>query len=111
MKLLRHLLAVALVVGAVVALGFVWSASGAASIVADGGGGRFAPAGGSPGSTAEPRVSDLRGGGGFALAHVDDLVQTLLILGLITVTVVVIDKARRRYRPSRFPPRRTATER
>jgi len=104
MKLLRHLLAVSIAVGVVVALGFAWSASGAASLVADNGGGRqFAPA--SPGG---PRVLDQRGAGGFSLSHVDDLVQTLVILTLITTAVVLIDKARRRYRPSRFPPRSTS---
>ncbi|MCU1366784.1 MAG: hypothetical protein JWN39_2423 [Ilumatobacteraceae bacterium] len=106
MKLLRHFLAVAIAVGLVVALGFAWSASGVAGLVSDDGGDRqFAPA--RPGGR---RVLDQRGAGGFSLSHADDLVQTLMILALITAAVVVIDKARRRYRPSRFPPRRSASD-
>ncbi|MCU1399512.1 MAG: hypothetical protein JWN62_2621 [Acidimicrobiales bacterium] len=83
-KFLHHLLGVSIAVGVVIAVGFAWSASGAAGIVADDGGGR---------------QFDQRGAGGFSLSHVDDLVQTLVILALITAAVVVIDRVRRRRRP------------
>jgi ABC-type nitrate/sulfonate/bicarbonate transport system permease component len=90
MKLTRHFLAVSIVVGLVVALGFVWSTSGAASVVADDGGGR-------------------RGAGGFSLSDVSDLVQTLIILALITAVVVTIDRTRRRRRHRQFPGQRQRT--
>ena len=82
MRLVRHFLAVSIVVGLVVALGFVWSTSGAASVVADDRGRRL----------------DQRGAGGFSLSNVSDLVQTLIILALITAAVVTVDRTRRRRR-------------
>ncbi len=106
MKLLRHFLAVSLVIGLVVALGFVWSKSGAASIVADDrGGGLSSPV--EPGtSSAVVRQFDQRGAGGFSLSNISDLAQTLVVLTGITAAVVVIDRARRRHQPARFPARR-----
>jgi hypothetical protein len=95
MKLFRHFLAASVAIAVVVALGLIWSTSGAAGIVADDGGG------GLPG----------RGAGGFSLSNISDLVQTLAILALITAVVVIIDQARRRYGPRRFPVRGSAPER
>lgn len=98
MKLLRHFFAVSLAVAVVVALGFVWSGSGAASIVADDRGGPVT-------KHAPPGMSDVivqdfgRQSGGFSLSNVSDFVQTLLILAIITAAVVLIDRARRRRRP------------
>jgi hypothetical protein len=91
MKLIRHFFAVSFAIGVVVALGFAWSASGAAGIVADDGGDR------------------QRGAGGFKLSDISDLAQTLVILTLITAAVVIIDRVRRRYRPARFPARGNRT--
>ena len=89
MKLVRHFFAVLAAVGLVIALGFTWSASAAAGLVADdrGGAGK---------------------GGGFSLSNVSDLIQTLVILALITAVVVFIDRARRRHKPI---PRPTASAR
>jgi hypothetical protein len=102
MKLLRHFLAVSTAVGLVVALGVVWSASGAASIVADNKGGRQ-PESVPSGTSFALREIDRRGAGGFSLSNASDLVQTLIILALITVAVVVIDRTRRRHRHRQFP--------
>jgi hypothetical protein len=108
MKFLRHLLAVSALVALVVALGFAWKGSGAASLVADG------RADGRPPSATVARAGarpdggfDQRGGGGFSLSNVDDLEQTLMIEALIVTGVVAIDVARRRRRraqaPTKFP--------
>jgi hypothetical protein len=105
MKLLRHFLAVSVAVGLVVALGFIWSTSGAASIVADERGGRL-PDRAQPGTSSVTLDNfDRRGAGGFSLSNISDLLQTLLILALITAAVVIIDRTRRRYGPRRFPVR------
>jgi hypothetical protein len=109
-RLLRHFLAVSIVIGLVVAVGFVWSTSDAASIVADDNGGGSRPSPAQPGtSPAARRELDQRGASGFSLSNISDLAQTLLILTLITAAVVVIDGTRRRYRPRRFPTRSAGT--
>jgi hypothetical protein len=75
MKLTRQILVVFAVVAVIMALGFAWQHSPAASLVADHGHGKR--------------------GGGFDLSHADDLVQSLMILGLIIGGVVVVDRVRR----------------
>ena len=105
MKLVRHFLAVSLAVGVVVGLGFVWSTSGAAGIVADDRGIRI-PRRGQPGASDAIANDFGRQSGGFSLSNVGDLVQTLLIVALITAAVVIVDRARRRRRPI---PRPTGT--
>ncbi|MCU1393339.1 MAG: hypothetical protein JWM34_1767 [Ilumatobacteraceae bacterium] len=105
MKLVRHFLAVSVGVAIVVALGFVWSWSGAAGIVADDRGDSL------PSGASSIGVRELkRGAGGFSLSNISDLAQTLVILTLITVAVVIIDKVRRRYGPRRFPVRGAAQD-
>lgn len=105
MKLLRHFLAVSVAIGVVVALGFIWSTSGAAGIVADDQGGRL-PGRAQPGtSSITPQNFDRRGAGGFSLSNITDLLQTLIILALITAVVIIFDRTRRRYGPRRFPVR------
>jgi hypothetical protein len=108
MKLLRHLLAVSTMVALVVALGFAWKGSGAASLVADGRGeGR--PPSATVGKFGAPHDGgfDQRGGGGFSPSNIGDLEQTLMIEALIVAGVVAIDVARRRRRraqaPTKFP--------
>lgn len=90
MKFLRHLMVVSVVVALVVSVGFLWSHSGAASLVADGGG-------------------DRRANSGISLSNIDDLVQTVVILGLILGGVVAIDQARRRRRGARLGAIKRAT--
>ncbi len=105
MKLLRHFLAVSAAVSVVILLGFIWSTSGAASIIADDRGGRL-PDGVPPGTSSfSPNDFGRRGAGGFSLSNISDLVQTLVILALITTAVVAIDRMRRRRGPQRFPKR------
>jgi len=103
MKFIRHLLAVAAVAGLVVALGFAWSHSGAASLVADGSGDhRAVPAAvARTGSTATDfgARSGHRGNHGLSLSNASDLVQTLVVLALILGTVIAIDLANRRRNP------------
>jgi len=100
MKLVRHFLATTIAVGLVIGLGFLWSHSGAAGIVADGGG-RDRPAAGPP---ARDRGFDRKGSGGPSLSNIDDLAQTLVTLGLIVGVVVVIDRKRRQRRRTRVAP-------
>jgi len=104
MKLVRHFLATTIAVGLVIGLGFLWSHSGAAGIVADGGdrGGR-APASAPTGSVTVPKNRrppgfDRRGSGGPSLSNADDLVQTLVVLGALVGGVVTLDVVRRRRR-------------
>ncbi len=104
MKFLRHLLAVLVVISLVVSLGFLWSHSGAAGLVADGGGDRGPsrpPSGAaatSGASTAPSGRFDRRGNSGISLSNIDDLGQTVVVLGLILGGVVAIDRTRRRRR-------------
>jgi hypothetical protein len=103
MKFIRHVLAVTAVVGLVVALGFAWSHSSAASLVADGRRDRRAvPAAvARTGSNAADlsRQFDQRGAHGLSLSNISDLVQTLVVLALILGAVVAIDLAHRRRNP------------
>lgn len=107
MKFVRHLLAATAVVAVVVALGFVWSWTGAASLIADGRGDRPPPTGapaptGSSGTEhSRDRRFDDRGSGGVSLTNIDDLGQTLFIEAAIVGGVVAIDLARRRRRQQR----------
>jgi hypothetical protein len=104
MKLFRHFLATSLAVAVVVLLGLVWSHSGAASIVADGS--APPPDRAQRGGNVLPiHEQGLRGAGGFNLSNIGDLIQTLVILALITTAVVVIDRLRRRHGRQRFPSR------
>lgn len=83
MKFIRHFLAASAVVALVVALGFAWSRSPAAGLVADGRGGRF----------------EQKGAHGISLSNAGDLVQTLVAVGAIVGGVIWVDKARRRRNP------------
>jgi len=110
MRFVRHFLAASTVVGMVIALGFVWDHSSAASLVADGRSDR-SPASASLTQAGQGRAapargrSDRRGANGMSLSNLDDLIQTLLIEGLILGGVVVVDTARRRHgrRPRTIP--------
>ena len=103
MRIIRHLVAASAVVALVVALGFAWSHSNAAGLVADGRGDRqrtFATV--APTDRAQGFPLDRlerRGAHGVSLSNVGDLVQTLFAMGAIIGGVIWIDKARRRRNP------------
>ena len=86
MKLARHFFAVTVTAAVIITIAFVWSHSGAASIVGD--------------NTLEP----LRDAG-LQLSNIGELLKTLLILAVTTVAVALIDRARRRHRPPRLATR------
>jgi hypothetical protein len=101
MKFARHLLAASAVVGLIVALGFVWSWSGAASLMTDGRGDhdRAAVTVDQTGASSAPesrRFDERRGDGGMSLSNAGDLAQTLLVEGVIIGGVIAIDRVRRR---------------
>lgn len=90
---LRRLGVVLLIIGAVVALGFLWRISPLKSLVLDDHGGHRPDGGNRP-----PR--DRFGkGGAFSLSNLDDLAQTALVGVVGLVVVVAIDKVRRRRKP------------
>ena len=91
MKLARHFVAVAVTAAVIITVAFVWSHSGAASIVAD--------------DSIEP----LRDAGP-ELSNIGELLQTLVILMLTTAAVALTDRARRRHRPQRLPTRNGGTD-
>src|SRR4051812_9284437 len=96
------------VIGAFVAIGYVWKASPAASVVTDNHGqrqpsaGSFTPPdqGGPPGAGPDQRDTP---DGGFSVSNVGDLVQTLSIQGAVLAGVVVVDGVRRRRRRVNLP--------
>ena len=93
---LRRLGVVVLLIGAVVALGFLWRVSPLKGLVTDGRGDRF------PGGDGRPPRDRFRGGGGaFSLGNLDDLVQTMFVGVFVLGVVVAIDKVRRRRHPVR----------
>jgi hypothetical protein len=105
-KLLRQAVVVLGVVAVIMALGFAMKHTPAASLVTDGrtagrDAGRLTPASAAPSGRFRP--FDGHDGGrndqGFDVSRADDLVQSLVILGLIIAGVVVIDKMRRRRAP------------
>ena len=98
MRFLRHLLAVCVAVALVVGLGYLWSHTGAASLVADGGRDRRIPATVKAGQVFQPGRLEQRGAHGLSLSNIGDVIQTLVILGLILGAVVTVDKVRRRRR-------------
>ena len=104
MKFLRQLLAVLAVVAVVMALGYAWKVSPAASVVSDhrslqtDRGSAGAPP---PGFRPDDRGRNLNGG--LSLSRADDLVQTLVVLALIIGGVVIVDRLRRRNGNPRVP--------
>lgn len=109
MKFLRHLGAATLLVGLTVGLAYAWRASPAASIVADShdrpGGDRphgAVPSGTPPDGDREFERGRDRRNGGFDIGSIDELVQPIVIYGLMTTAVVVIDRRRRAARRDRL---------
>ena len=104
MKFLRQMCAVVAVMAVVVALGFLWKNSSAASLVADDRGGRnqlAPPPNGAPGAAPDNQRFDQKGAGGISLSHIDDLAQTLVVMGALVTVVIVVDRSRRK-RSGRF---------
>lgn len=101
MKFVRRVLAVIGVVAVIMALGFAMKHSPAASLVSDRRHGAEGRGPVPPGVTVTDHLDGRDGGrdGGFDLSRADDLVQSLVILGLIVAGVVVIDRVRRRRSP------------
>jgi hypothetical protein len=90
------MLAVLAVVAVVMALGIALGHSPAASLFADRHGDQFRRAkiaGAAPDRFAPDGGGDRRAG---SFANVDDLVQTMVVLGLLVTGVVVVDRTRRR---------------
>ena len=94
---LQRLAVVLLLIGVVVALGFLWRVSPLKTLVADGRGGRR------PGTEGRPPRDGFRGrdDGAFSLGNLDDLAQTVMIGVVVLGIVVVVDRVRRRRRPIR----------
>lgn len=93
---LRRLAVVVVLIGAVVALGFLWRVSPLKSLVIDHHHGHR------PGGEEGPPAGGFRnrdGGGAFSLSSIDDLLQTVLVGVAVLGGVVAIDKWRRRRRP------------
>ena len=95
---LRRLGVVMLVIGGVVALGFLWRVTPLKSLVLDDHRGRR------PGGDGRPPGEGFRGrdgGGAFSLGSIDDLIQTIVVGVVVLGVVVAIDKVRRRRSPIR----------
>lgn len=88
-----RLLVVAVVIAAIVGLGYLWRSSSLASIITDGGGDRRPPDGGGD------RFDRFRDSGAFSLGNIDELLQTMFIGVAVLAGVVFIDRARRQRRP------------
>jgi hypothetical protein len=110
MRFVRHLLAVLAVVAVIMALGYAWKASPAASVVSDRRGTEptnlpaNAPA---SGFRADGPGRNLNGG--FSLSRADDFAQSVVVLGLIVAGVVIVDRLRRRNGNPRVPAAATRT--
>ena len=104
MKFLRQMSAVVAVMAVVVALGFLWKNSSAASLVADD---RRRPDQQTAGPNGAPKDGpkdqrfERRGAGGISLSNLDDLAQTLVVMGALVTVVIVVDRSRRK-RSGRF---------
>jgi hypothetical protein len=98
MKVLRRLMTLLLVLGVIIALGFAWKHSPAASLIADDRGGQPAlerpnrPAG----NREDRRFSDSDG---LNFADVGELAPTLALQTLAFVLVIFVDKRRRQRQP------------
>jgi hypothetical protein len=106
-KFVRHLLAASIAVGLVVVVGFIWKGTSAASLVSEGRSDRqesvsSRPLGDGPSFGTSQNQREIgfgrRLGGGISASNLDDLVQTLLELGLIIGAVIVLDVLRRQRR-------------
>ncbi len=91
----RRLAVVLLLVGVVVALGFLWRVSPLKALVLDDHGGRR------PGGDGRPPRDRFGDSGAFSLSNIDDLLQSALIGVVVLAVVVAIDKVRRRRSPVR----------
>lgn len=91
----RRLAMVMLLIGAVVAVGFLWRVSPLKSLVLDDRGG------GRPGGDGRPPGDRFGNNGAFSLGNIDDLLQSALIGVVVLAVVVAIDKVRRRRSPVR----------
>ncbi|MEP6624273.1 MAG: hypothetical protein ABJC79_07505 [Acidimicrobiia bacterium] len=98
MKFTRQFLVVLGVVAVIMALGFAMQHSPAASLVTDR---RVDQGRALPDGTSAAHFADNGGGrdGGFDITRADDLVQSLVILGLIVAGVVLVDRVRRQRAP------------
>ena len=96
----RRLVVVVALVAAVIGLGFLWRSSPAANLVADDRTGRAEPA-----APTGPLRGDAQfrsqNGGGFSLANISDLGQTVVIGVGVLGAVVVVDRFRRHRKPIR----------
>lgn len=93
---MRRLAVVVLLIGVVVALGFLWRVSPLKGLVTDDHRGR-GPAG--DGRPPGDGFRDRDGGAAFSLSRIDDLLQTVLVGVMVLAAVVAVDKWRRRRRP------------
>ncbi len=96
MKLVRHFLAVLLVVGLVIGLAFLWKGSPAASVVADDHD-RFRPSGGTD-QPVDERFDRRHERDNDVLSRFEDLGQSVFLVGLIIGGVVLVDRRRQRNR-------------
>lgn len=106
LKLTRQFVVVLVVIGAFVAVGYAWKHSPAASIVTDRRGDRrFSQPSSVPApdrlGSVDQRIG-TRGNHGLSVSNVGDLIQSVMIQGLVVAGVVLIDRARRLQRRARF---------
>ena len=100
-RYLRRLAVVCVAIAVVVGLGFLWRISPAAGLITDDHGDRRLP-GAAPSAPNPPQENDRhrsRLNGGFDLGSIDEVVQTMVIGGLVLAIVVAVDRSRRRRRP------------